>query len=176
MESSGRCTIGQEINVEDIVARGVEYFMQGYNCSQSVSMAYAAYYGIDETLMARLSGSFGGGIGRMRETCGTACGMFLLAGLEITKNGESYPDAELKRKNYELVQALAARFKEQTGSLLCKELLGLIKAQNGTKQVAPLQISAIPEERTAEYYKKRPCVRMVEVAIRTYFEVALSKK
>ncbi|MBP5680896.1 MAG: C_GCAxxG_C_C family protein [Bacteroidales bacterium] len=159
------------------VQRGIEYFKQGYNCSQSVALALADRYGIPEPLMARLAASFGGGIGRMRETCGAACAMFLLAGLEVTNtegrredypiDQNPYPNPELKKKDYEVVQMLAERFKTQTGSLLCKELLGLNK-QRADGTIPDIVISATPEARTDEYYRKRPCIRMVETAIRTY--------
>ena len=159
------------------VQRGIEYFKQGYNCSQSVALAFADRYGIPEPLMARIAASFGGGIGRMRETCGAACAMFLLAGLEVTNtegrhedypiDQNPYPNPELKKKDYEVVQMLAERFKAETGSLLCKDLLGLNK-QRADGTLPEIVISATPEARTDEYYKKRPCIRMVETAIRIY--------
>ena len=109
--------------------------------------------------MARMSASFGGGIGRMRETCGTASGMFMLAGLEIASE---QPDQEVKAENYKAVQELAARFKAQTGSLVCRELLrGYVKN---------ISTEPTPDARTDEYYRKRPCVKMVELAIRTYMK------
>ena len=161
------------------VQRGIDYFKQGYNCSQSVALAFADRYNIPEPLMARLSASFGGGIGRMRETCGAACGMFMLAGLEVTNADDKpevfpadqnpYPDPALKKKDYEVVQRLAADFKAQTGSLICKELLGLNK-QRADGTLPDVVITATPEARTDEYYKKRPCIRMVETAIRTYMK------
>lgn len=155
------------MNVQEYVDRGVALFKQGYNCSQSVAMTFADYYDVDPVLMSRLVGSFGGGIGRMRETCGAACGMFMLAGLEVTRNGESYPDPELKKRNYQAVQDLAESFRSQTGSLLCRELLGLNKQRmDGT--IPQIQICSTPEARTEEYYRKRPCVRMIETAIRIY--------
>ena len=132
--------------------------MKGYNCSQSVVMAFSDVYGIDEVLLSRLAASFGGGIGRMRETCGSACGMFLLAGLETGKDMEDpYPSATLKKKNYESVQHLAEEFRTANGSLRCRELLG------GTASTVPQ-----PDERNAHYYATRPCTRMVESAIRIY--------
>ena len=152
------------MNTEERVQKGVAYFKQGYNCAQSVVLAFADDYGLDETLAAHISSSFGGGIGRMRETCGAACGMFMLAGLEVKGD---YPDPELKKKNYEVVQQLADDFKAETGSLICKELLGLNK-QRADGSVPEIKIVATPEQRTDEYYKKRPCVRMVETAIRIY--------
>lgn len=146
---------------EKRVAKAVELFRQGYNCAQAVSLAFADLYDIPEPLMARLSSSFGGGIGRMRETCGAACGMFLLAGLEVPNNTEEnpYPNAEIKKKNYEVVQKLAAQFRATTGSLLCRELLGLEK----TAPTPPT-----PEARTPQYYTKRPCSFMVETGVRTF--------
>ena len=139
------------------VEKGVALFKQGYNCSQAVTLAFADWYGVPEGLMARMSASFGGGIGRMRETCGTASGMFMLAGLEIATE---HPDQEVKAQNYKAVQRLAEMFKEQTGSLICRELLkGYVK---------DIKTTPIPDARTDEYYKKRPCVKMVELAIRTY--------
>ena len=139
------------------VAKGVALFRQGYNCSQAVTLAFADWYDVPEGLMARMSASFGGGIGRMRETCGTASGMFMLAGLEIATE---QPDQAVKARNYKAVQRLAEMFREQTGSLICRELL-----RGYVKEVSS---DPTPEARTDEYYKKRPCVRMVELAIRTY--------
>ena len=107
---------------EERVEKAIGYFKQGYNCAQSVVLAFADRYGMDESFAAHISGSFGGGIGRMRETCGSACGIFMLAGLEVKGD---YPDQELKKRNYEVVQRLAEDFRAQTGSIICKELLGL---------------------------------------------------
>ena len=67
---------------EERISRATELFKSGYNCSQSVVAAFADMYGFTEEQALRMAASFGGGIGRMRETCGAACGMFLLAGLE----------------------------------------------------------------------------------------------
>lgn len=148
------------------VQKGVAFFKQGYNCSQSVALTFADWYDVPEGLMARMSASFGGGIGRMRETCGSALGMFQLAGLEIASEEANQ---EIKKLNYEAVQSLAASFKEQTGSLNCKELLGLNK-QRADGTIPEISICATPEARTNEYYKKRPCIRMVETGIRTYMK------
>lgn len=164
---------------EQRVSKAVDYFKQGYNCSQSVAMTFADLYGIPQAIMSRLSSSFGGGIGRMRETCGSACAMFMLAGLEVTNvddlpddynnDNNPYPNPELKKKDYEVVQKLAADFKEQTGSIICKELLGLNK-QRADGTIPEIQITATPEARTDEYYRKRPCIRMVETAVRIYMK------
>ena len=99
-----------EQEIEKRVERAKELFRQGFNCSQAVVAACADIYGMDEQTALRVAASFGGGIGRMRQTCGAACGMFLLAGLE---NGSPIPgDAEGKKNNYAFVQDLAAKFKE----------------------------------------------------------------
>lgn len=148
-----------KINMEDRIQRAIELFKSGYNCSQSVVAAFADMYGFTEEQALRMSASFGGGIGRMRETCGAACGMFLLAGLE--KGAIDGADKEGKAANYALVQELAAEFKKRNGSLNCGELLGLRKK---------ISISSVPEERTEQYYTKRPCAKMIEEAARIWVE------
>ena len=147
-----------EQEIEKRVERAKELFRQGFNCSQAVVAACADIYGMDEQTALRVAASFGGGIGRMRQTCGAACGMFLLAGLE---NGCPIPgDAEGKKNNYAFVQDLAAKFKEENTSLICAELLG----------IAPRPQEPTPEARTEAYYKKRPCADMVASAVRIYLE------
>lgn len=105
-----------------------------------------------------MSASFGGGIGRMRMTCGAACGLFMLAGLE--KCALEGKDRASKAENYALVQQLATEFSKRNGSIICAELLGLKKPEG----------SYMPEERTQQYYAKRPCARMVEEAARIWVE------
>ena len=139
---------------EERIEKAVENFKSGFNCSQSVVLAFADMYGFTEEQAA----SFGGGIGRMRQTCGAACGMFLLAGLET---GATDPkDREGKGANYALVQELADEFRKRNGSTICAELLGLKKPEG----------VSTPEERTEQYYAKRPCARMVEEAARIWAE------
>lgn len=143
-------------DIEKRIERARELFHEGFNCSQSVVAACADLYGMDEQTALRVAASFGGGIGRMRQTCGAVCGMFLLAGLE---NGSATPhDAEGKKQNYALVQDLAARFKDENGSLICAELLG----------IAPKPQEPTPEARTEAYYQKRPCAEMVASAVRIF--------
>lgn len=145
--------------IEKRVEKAKTLFHQGFNCSQAVFAACADIYGIeDETLALRLAASFGGGIGRMRQTCGAACGMFMLAGLE---NGSAIEgDTEGKKQNYALVQDLAAKFKQENGSIICAELLG----------IAPKPQEPTPEARTEAYYQKRPCADMVASAVRIFLE------
>ena len=130
-----------------------EYFLQGFNCSQSVFCTFADRFGIDEQTAKKIAAGLGGGVGRMREVCGavSASAMVLGSVCAPTDGG----DAEAKMKNYELVREFSARFLERNPSVVCRELLELgIKMENTAK----------PDERTAEYYQKRPCLKFVEDA------------
>ena len=141
--------------MEERIEKAVALFKEGYNCSQSVVAAFADMYGFTQEQALKMAASFGGGIGRMRQTCGAACGLFMVAGLETgCTDGH---DKDGKEANYKVVQQLAEEFRKRNGSLICAELLGLSKA-------APTP--ATPEARTAEYYKKRPCEEMVGIAAR----------
>ena len=142
--------------LESRVGEAVALFKSGYNCSQSVVAAFADLYGFSREQALRMSASFGGGIGRMRQTCGAACGLFQLAGLDC--GAVKADDREGKSHNYAVVQELAEAFKRENGSLICAELLGL-EAPEGTPQA---------EARTERYYQKRPCVKMVETAARLF--------
>lgn len=144
---------------EERIEKAVELFKEGFNCSQSVVAAFADQYGFTHEQALRMSASFGGGIGRMRETCGAACGLFLLAGLETGATEGS--DREGKARNYAVVQKLAEEFKQRNGALKCADLLGLSKKE---------PVVSTPEARTAQYYAKRPCVKMVEEAARIWCE------
>lgn len=141
----------KEIEAKSMVAaRAMELFRNGYNCSQSVLCAFAESLGLDVEVAARLSSSFGGGMGRMREVCGAVSGMFMVAGLAC---GYSDPKAhEEKKHHYEKVQMLANEFKKLNGSIICRELLGL--SISGPD-------NPVPEKRTEGYYKKRPCEILV---------------
>lgn len=122
------------------------YFMQGYNCSQSVAMAFSEEMKMDIEQVKRLTIGFGGGMGRMREVCGAVSGMtFVISALYDEEKGDIY-----KR-----VQHVAGKFSEENGTFVCRELLGLdIKGAD----------DPIPEKRTKQYYKKRPCAELVELA------------
>ena len=139
------------------VERAVQLFKEGYNCSQSVVGAFADLYGFTQEQALLMSASFGGGIGRMRQTCGAACGMFVLAGLQSGTTIGS--DREGKSRNYAMVQQLAESFKQIIGSMICAELLGL---------KSNAEIAAQASERTDSYYKKRPCSEMVRTAARLF--------
>ena len=149
--------------------KAIALFKEGYNCSQSVFAAFCDDYQISKEMALKLSASFGGGMGRMREVCGAVSGMFLVAGLETgTTIGK---DAEGKKLNYDMVQKLAAKYREKNGSIICRELLGLEQIQ--TKQMFT---ETSPEARTEQYYKKRPCVELVGDAVDIIEELLLSTK
>lgn len=128
-----------------------EYFLEGYNCAQAVVLAFADLTSLDEETLARLASPFGGGMGRMREVCGAVSGMFTVKGLV---DGYSDPKAKDEKKQlYADIQTLAARFREECGSIICRELL------EGKADCGPT-----PTERTAEFYQKRPCAELVALA------------
>ncbi len=130
----------------------MKHFEEGYNCSQSVVLTYADLLGMEEEQLLRVVSAFGGGMGRLREVCGSVSGMFFVLG---TLYGYSDPKArDEKAELYAKVQELAGRFEEKNGSIVCRELLGL-----SVKREAP-----VPEERTAAYYKKRPCRELIGMA------------
>ena len=129
-----------------------ELFLSGFSCSQSVFCAFADELNIDIDTAQMLSSSFGGGMGRMREVCGTVSGALMVLG---AKYGYTNKNSEKKAEHYKKVQRFAEIFKDKTGSIICRELLGL---KNGE------DTGFIPSERTAEYYKKRPCPKLVYLA------------
>lgn len=126
--------------MESRVEKAVELFRGGYNCAQAVFAAYADLFDIKMETALKISSSFGGGMGGMRETCGAVSGMSMVAGM---LNGMTVAgDKEAKKRNYDTVQFLADEFRQQHGSIICKQLLGL----------AP----GLPAE-----YAKKPCVEYV---------------
>ena len=127
-----------------------ELFLKGYNCSQSVVVAFSDVTGMTPRHAARISSSFGGGMGRMREVCGAVSGMLLVAGLLY---GYDTPgDDESKRQHYQLVQTLAGKFREQEHSIICRESLKNPPSDPN------------PTPRTDDFYKSRPCARLVALA------------
>jgi len=142
----------------DRAQRAKENFLKGYNCSQAVVLAFSDLTGLDEATSLRLASSFGGGIGRMRQTCGTLLGAFIVLGVLY---GYDDPRAvQEKNDHYARVQEIAGIFKEQNGSIICRELLGALG-----KDTTP-----VAEERTAQYYKKRPCPELCYCSARAVEE------
>lgn len=137
----------------------MKYFHEGYNCTQSVVLAHKDLIGIEDTdQLLRICQPFGGGMARMREVCGAVSGMMFVAG---ALTGSPDPaDREAKKINYETAQKLAGLFEERNGSILCRVLLGL-DGSRPDAVAASYRQGSVPEPRTREYYKKRPCAELV---------------
>ena len=132
------------------VEKASKLFYDGYNCAQAVAVAFCDVTGLEPEFAAKLSCSFGGGMGRMREVCGAVSGMLMVAGILY---GYDDPKAETAKKElYKLVQAQAGAFREEVGSIICREILKNPPSDPN------------PSPRTAEYYAQRPCARMVYTA------------
>lgn len=141
----------EKSRVED----AVNMFESGYACAQSVFTTYADLFGIDRETALRLSGPLSAGVGRMREVCGTVSAMAMISGLN---EGFTDPeDSEAKAANYALVREMAAEFKKEQGTIICRELLGLPEGME-------YEESAEAEARTPEYYASRPCSGAVRTA------------
>lgn len=140
-----------EQEIDERIIRAVDYFKEGYNCSQSVVMAYSDYFPFDLETLKRLSAPFGAGMGRLREVCGAATGMFMVLGMEIPASNPE--DIDAKTKNYEAVQRTAGQFKQRLGSYICADLLDITREPQ----------SVIPDDRNAAYYAERPCALCVAV-------------
>ena len=130
--------------------KAAELFVNGYNCAQSVAVAFCDVTGLDEKFTAKMVSSFGGGMGRLREVCGAVSGMFFVLGYLY---GYDTPGDDVSKKAlYTEMQALAAQFRERCGSIVCREIL-----KNPSTDPTP-------SPRTAEYYRVRPCAWMVKTA------------
>ncbi len=138
----------------DRAKKAKELFEGGYTCSQAVALAFADLFDIEEATLSALASPFGGGMGRMREVCGAVSGSLMILGL--TEKYTDPKDSAGKMALYSKVRDLADEFKAENGSIICRELIEGVKTTSG----------GIPEERTPEYYKKRPCGELVESAAR----------
>lgn len=127
-------------------------FKSGYNCAQSVIGAFCDDLGLDFDTTMKLSEGFGGGIGRMRLTCGAVSGMVMITGMMLSRGAK---DGDTRMDVYGKVQELAQKFKEMNGSIVCADLLG------GNVTTNPE-----PEKRTEKYYRKRPCVELVKDCVK----------
>ena len=134
----------------DHVTLAGDLFLEGFNCAQAVAVAFTDVTGMDKKQAAMLAAPFGGGMGRMREVCGAVSGMLMVMGLLY---GYDNSDADSKKKElYKQVQELAEKFRQENGSIVCREILKNPPSDPN------------PSRRTAEYYAKRPCCRMVMTA------------
>ncbi|MBO5801524.1 MAG: C_GCAxxG_C_C family protein [Alistipes sp.] len=149
------------IDVNERVERACGYFKSGYNCAQAVVMAFDDVMEQSPEMLARLTSPFGGGMGRMREVCGTVSGMAFLAGAISPSVDPS--NLEERKANYALVQHFADQFRRENGDIVCRRLLGLEPMVERTE-------TAMPSQRTEEYYKKRPCAEYVGCAARIVAE------
>ncbi len=131
--------------------KAAELFLNGSNCAQAVAVAFCDVTGLEPAFAAKMASSFGGGIGRLREVCGAVSGMLMVAGLLYGYDDPGEND-QAKKAHYRLVQELAGKFREQTGHIVCREILHNPPSDPN------------PTPRTAEFYKKRPCARMVMLA------------
>ena len=136
----------------DHADKACELFAGGLNCAQSVFVAFTDVTGMDKDLAMRLSSSFGAGMGRMREVCGACSAMFMIAGI-LYGTGESFSHED-KTEHYKRIQQLAAEFKAEHDTIICRELLNEL----------PVTSTPEPEKRTEKYYKVRPCVKFVRTA------------
>ena len=132
--------------------KAVELFLSGYNCAQSVAVAFCDLTGLTEQQAARMASSFGGGMGRMREVCGAVSGMLMV--LSQLYGYDTPGDDAGKKRLYTEVQLLAGKFRAETGSIICREIL-----KNPPSDPDP-------SPRTEAYYATRPCARMVLTAAR----------
>ena len=131
--------------------KACEKFLNGCNCAQSVFCAFCDITGFDESTAMKLTSSFGGGMGRLREVCGAVSAMFMIAGL---LRGYNFAGDDIgKARQYQLVQDLAKKFKAEHETIICRELLGIDGEDN-----------PIPSKRTPEYYASRPCVNFIKTA------------
>ncbi len=132
-------------------------FRGGCNCSQAVFAAFADEFGMDEDLARRVACGLGGGVGRMREVCGAVTAAAMVLGMRFG------PD---KTAAYPAIQDFCARFRSEAGSIVCRELLA------GTGAT----VGGAPEARTPGYYRKRPCVELVKLAVGLLDEMAAERR
>lgn len=144
------------MTVNDKASLAKAYFEEGYNCAQSVLLAFSEEAGLTSKQAARIASTFGGGMGKLREVCGAMTGMFMAEGLI-----EGYDDPKAKEEKAEVyarVRALAEAFSAENHSIICRDLLIDVETSS----------SAAPEARTKEYYERRPCGAYVESAARIF--------
>lgn len=143
--------------------QAVRNFADGCNCAQSVLMAYADVLGLTREQAAMVSVGFGGGMGRLRLHCGAFSAAVMLAG---ALEGEDGAKKEHRPETYARVQEIHRQFVERNGTVSCAELLGK----------AGVPENPTPEERTPEYYAKRPCARIIRSACQLIDDMLTEKE
>ena len=141
-----------------------ELFCQGCNCAQSVFVAYCDQMNIDRETAMKISSSFGGGMGKLREVCGAVTGAFAVAG--ALWGYSDVEDSKAKSQHYALIRHIAEEFKAEHGTYICNYLLKGIENVN----------SKDPHPRTEEYYKVRPCVKFVSTAAEIVDKIIAEKQ
>lgn len=157
-------TIPENFDIEERARKAKQNFLDGYNCCQSVMLAFSDVFQADELTLSTIASGFGGGLARMREVCGTVSAIGMAAG--FISPAVHPKNMEERTANYALVQELAGEFRKENGSIICAELLGL----RPKKEIE----SPAPSERTEEYYRKRPCPELVACSARIIARKLLS--
>lgn len=157
-------TIPENFDIEERARKAKQNFLDGYNCCQSVMLAFRDVFEADELTLSTIASGFGGGLARMREVCGTVSAIGMAAG--FISPAVHPKNMEERTANYALVQELAGEFRKENGSIICAELLGL----RPKKEIE----SPAPSERTEEYYRKRPCPELVACSARIIARKLLS--
>ena len=157
-------TIPENFDIEERARNAKQNFLDGYNCCQSVMLAFSDVFEADELTLSTIASGFGGGLARMREVCGTVSAIGMAAG--FISPAVHPKNMEERTTNYALVQELAGEFRKENGSIICAELLGL----RPKKEIE----SPAPSERTEEYYRKRPCPELVACSARIIARKLLS--
>lgn len=157
-------TIPENFDIEERARKAKQNFLDGYNCCQSVMLAFSDVFEADELTLSTIASGFGGGLARMREVCGTVSAIGMAAG--FISPAVHPKNMEERTANYALVQELAGEFRKENGSIICAELLGL----RPKKEIE----SPAPSERTEEYYRKRPCPELVACSARIIARKLLS--
>ena len=157
-------TIPENFDIEERARKAKQNFLDGYNCCQSVMLAFSDVFEADELTLSTIASGFGGGLARMREVCGTVSAIGMAAG--FISPAVHPKNMEERTANYALVQELAGEFRKENGSIICAELLGL----RPKKEIE----SPAPSERTEEYYRKRPCEDLIACSARIIGERLLA--
>ena len=157
-------TIPENFDIEERARKAKQNFLDGYNCCQSVMLAFSDVFEADKLTLSTIASGFGGGLARMREVCGTVSAIGMAAG--FISPAVHPKNMEERTANYALVQELAGEFRKENGSIICAELLGL----RPKKEIE----SPAPSERTEEYYRKRPCPELVACSARIIARKLLS--
>jgi C_GCAxxG_C_C family probable redox protein len=139
-----------------------DMFLSGFNCAQSTAAPFSDLVGMDSKTMIKASAAFGGGVSKLREVCGVVSGIMLVYGLSQDENTDLSSKKE-KAKLYENGQVLVKEFSDLNDTINCGELLEVFDK------------NPMPADRTDEYYKERPCLKLVEDGAQIlcdYFNIA----